>query len=137
MARERYRNVLAVGVLAEALAADVQDAVSHGEDLLRVVALAVAEPGGPAGEVLAVEELDGFGGSGRLFLVVGRNRSQAERGEEGERQERGPAEVTHAAAPFGRAGGIALSYRRWRGMGEESARHSCLGFCVECGGSTP
>src|SRR5262249_11458404 len=56
--------LLVGGDVAVAVAADVQHTVLRGEDFLRVVALAVAEPGREAGEVLAVEEFDLFGGTG-------------------------------------------------------------------------
>ena len=44
------------GDVAEAVAGDVEHAVLDAEDLARVVGLRVLEPGGQAGQVLAVEE---------------------------------------------------------------------------------
>jgi hypothetical protein len=66
--------IVAVSLLganvAEAVPGDVQQALGDAEDLARVGAPGVLEPGGQPGEVLAVEQLDGAPGENGLRLPL-------------------------------------------------------------------
>ena len=84
------------GDVAVAVAGDVEQAVRDAEDLARVVALRVLEPGGEAGQVLAVEEADDLSratGSAAARRLAGRASGQAQP----RQADRGPAETPPAS----------------------------------------
>src|SRR5262249_31779287 len=82
---------------AEDFAGNVDHAVVHREDFLRVVVLALAfEPGVETGQVLTVEEADHV-----LRIIGGRKRSEAgqDNGQDGKRKAAN-ASAEHGGQPF-------------------------------------